>query len=91
MKKIYLLLILLIVMFVGIVNVSSKEPFYNITGLFFRTDEATIGDRLYVDLYMLTKDKKTKIKGYFLNDNHSYVTLELKDIRTNNPYFEISN
>ena len=73
--------------FVGIVH--GVEPFYNITALYFKNSEAEIGDKLYVDLYMTEKDDSTKIVGYFLNENYSYVSLLLKDINSNSPYFEI--
>ncbi len=73
--------------FVGIVH--GVEPFYNITALYFKNSEAEIGDKLYVDLYMTEKDDSTKIVGYFLNENYSYVSLSLKDINSNSPYFEI--
>lgn len=71
-------------------TVHGVEPFYNITGLYLRSDEAQIGDKLYVDLYM-TKDDTTQITGYFMNDARSYVSLPLMDVNTNNPYFEISS
>ncbi|MBR3332289.1 hypothetical protein IKG28_01505 [Candidatus Saccharibacteria bacterium] len=70
-------------------TVRGVEPFYNITGLYLRSDEAEIGGKLYVDLHMLEKNGSTSIVGYFLNDNFSYVSLALKDINSNNPYFEI--
>lgn len=73
--------------FVGIVH--GVEPFYNITALYLKNSEAEIGDKLYVDLYMTEKDDSTKIVGYFLNENYSYVSLSLKDINSNSPYFEI--
>lgn len=66
------------------------EPFYNITGLYLRSDEASVGDKLYVDLYMIKKDDSTKITGIFENGvNHP--SLQLKDLNTRNPYFEISS
>ncbi len=68
------------------------EPFYNITGLYFRSDEASVGDKLYVDLYMTKQDDSTSVNGYFVNEKDpNYISLPLKDVNTRNPYFEISS
>ena len=90
-KKLGLLLIVLFSFMIGNNVVKGEQPFYNITGLYFNTDEVEAGGRLYVDLYMGSKDSSTKIEGYFGNGKGSNITLQLKDINTKNPYFEMSN
>lgn len=94
MKKIKMLCLLLIMIVASIflnIKVDAEEPFYNITGLYLKSNSAKIGDKVYVDLAMIEKDETTEILGYFGNGQGSYVTLPLKDITSNNPYFEISS
>lgn len=89
-KKILACLIVTITFFVSYLPARGAEPFYNITGIYFRNTEVGIGERLYVD-YMGKKSESIEITGFFLNDaGNSYVSLPLKDITTNDPYFEIS-
>ena len=96
MKKIKYLLFLFafstLFLFTGVVK--AEEPFYNITGLYLKSTEVDAGGKLYVDLYMIETDESTQITGYFYNgsmDNPKLIGLDLKDIDTRNPYFELSS
>ena len=78
-------------LFAGVVE--AKEPFYNITTLYLKSTNVDAGGKIPVDLYMVKKDESTKINGYFaeLNGSNKYITLEMKDVNTDNPYFELSS
>ena len=60
-KKLGLLLIVLFSFMIGNNVVKGEQPFYNITGLYFKTNEVEAGGRLYVDLYMGSKDSSRKL------------------------------
>ena len=91
-KIVALLFIFASFFFFGSSIVEAKEPFYNITGLYLKSDEVDAGDKLYVDLYM-NANESTEIRGYFaeLTGSGKYITLELKDVTKNNPYFSLSS
>ena len=75
-------------------NVKAEAAFYNITGLYLKNTEVDAGGKLYVDLNMVEKDESTEIIGYFYSgtmDNHKLIGLTLKDVLTDNPYFELSS
>ena len=90
MKRIIKILIIALIMMTSIflfmpnkVN-AEAEAFHNFTGLYIRSTEAGKGEKVYVDLYFM-KDV-TEVKA-FLKAGDQYLTVEIQDIKTNDPYF----
>ena len=90
MKRIIKILIIALIMMTSIflfmpnkVN-AEVEAFHNFTGLYIRSTEAGKGEKVYVDLYCM-KDV-TEVKS-FLKAGDQYLTVEIQDIKTNDPYF----
>ena len=92
MKKIKKFSMIAMVLLLSIFNmriVFGESLFYNITGIYLKNDTVNYGDKIYVD-YRGSANDSTKVVGYFQSTSNDKVFLNMKDINTRNPYFEMS-
>ena len=84
-KIIFILLIALFTLLISATVVKAGTgAFHNFTGLYVKTTEAEKGEKVYVDLYCM--DDVTSVR-VFLMGNTQYLTADVYDIKTSNPYF----
>lgn len=96
MKKKFLLCLVLIALILSTIYINSvkaeTEPFQKFTAMYIKTAEVKKGEKVYVDLYT-AYDRSTKIiiYGVINNDPNRYISSEIKEINTQNPYFLLPN
>ena len=88
-KLIIMILIMVATLLISATMVKAETgAFHNFTGLYVKTTEAEKGEKVYVDLYCM--DDVTSVR-VFLMGNSQYLTADVYDIKTNNPYFIMPN
>ena len=88
-KTISIVTIFLLLIGYYFITISRAEstPFEYFTGLYITKTKASPGEKVPVELYLGKIDETTKVRMFIGSSALDYLTVEIQDILTNQPYF----